>query len=189
MKSAGIPGRHRQRGVVLAVVLILLLVMTLLAVASLSGTVLEERMGTAQVDRNLSLQAAEATLREAEARVRALNDAEIPAVGDDCNAGICPMPQPGVADEQQRWLNPGFWDDDSGFWAEFQTDLDDVTAQPRYIIELVDDAVADRQTCTTGGDVSLEANCTLTSQRFRITVRSAQEGRAVVMLQSIYAKP
>ncbi len=184
------PTRKSQRGVVLAVVLILLLVMTLLAVASLSGTLLEERMGAAQVDRNLSLQATEATLREAEQVVRGLTDnSTLPDPGEDCAAGLCPMPQAGEEDQQQRWLNDGFWDDDSGTWAEFATDLDGVTAQPRYIIELIDDAVADRQTCTTGGDVSLEANCTLTSRRFRVTVRSQEEGRAAVMLQSIYAVP
>ena len=42
------------------------------------------------------------------------------------------------------------------------------------VTELVEEAVSDRQSCTTGGDVSLEANCTLSSHRFRITVRSAQ---------------
>ena len=75
--------RNAQRGIVLAVVMILLVVMTLLALASLGGALLEERMGTAQLDRNLSLQAAEAALREAEEVVR--GKPAMPAVGDPCN--------------------------------------------------------------------------------------------------------
>ena len=184
-----IPARNSQRGVVLAVVLILLLVMTLLAVASLSGTVLEERMGTAQLDRNLSLQAAEAAMREAEEIVR--GKPAMPAVGAACDAGLCPRPdpsEPGDPDEWQRWMNDALWEDPDQYGVA-EVDLGDVTASPRYIIELLDDAVKDDEICTTGGDVSLEASCTLTSSRYRITVRSAEEGRAVVMLQSIYVMP
>src|SRR5690606_39485389 len=47
-RQLSFPGGRRQHGVVLAVVLILLLVMTVLAIASLSGTLMEERMSTAQ---------------------------------------------------------------------------------------------------------------------------------------------
>ena len=38
--------QHRQRGVALIVVLILLLIMTLLGLASLRGTIMEERMSS-----------------------------------------------------------------------------------------------------------------------------------------------
>ncbi len=179
--------RKAQRGVVLAVVLILLVVMTLLALSSLGGALLQERMGTAQLDRGLALQAAEAAMREAEEVAR--GKPALPAVGDPCEDGLCPRPDPTVEEEQQRWLNDGFWDDGSGNYAEAVVELGDVTARPRYIIELMDDAVPDPKSCVTGGDVSLEANCTILSSRYRITVRSAAEGRAVVMLQSIYAVP
>ena len=179
--------RNAQRGIVLAVVMILLVVMTLLALASLGGALLEERMGTAQLDRNLSLQAAEAALREAEEVVR--GKPAMPAVGDPCNAGLCATPDMDEPDQQQRWLNAGFWDDDSGNWAEAAVDVGDLTARPRYIIELMDAEVPDPESCITGGDVSLESACTMLSSRYRITVRSAAEGRAAVMLQSIYAVP
>lgn len=55
-----------QRGVSLIVVLILLLVVTLLGLAILRTTVLEERMSANLFDRSLSFQAAETALREAE---------------------------------------------------------------------------------------------------------------------------
>lgn len=59
-------GIRRQRGVALAVALILLLVMTLLSVAGLRGTGMQERMASNLRDRNLAFQSAESALRAAE---------------------------------------------------------------------------------------------------------------------------
>src|SRR5690606_41371682 len=87
-----------QRGVVLSVVLILLLVMTVLAIASLSGTLMEERMSNAQYDRSLAFQAAEAAMREAEEAARA----KPPLPGSGCDDGSCARPDPTDADERQR---------------------------------------------------------------------------------------
>ncbi len=58
--------RNRQGGAVLAVSLILLLVVTMLAVASMQGTLLEEKMAGNSLDRNLAFQSAESGVREAE---------------------------------------------------------------------------------------------------------------------------
>ncbi|WP_031327456.1 PilX N-terminal domain-containing pilus assembly protein, partial [Xanthomonas phaseoli] len=70
----------RQKGVSLVVVLILLLIMTLLGLAVLRSTVLEERMSANLVDRNLSFQAAEAALREGEALAASRTNAEHTAI-------------------------------------------------------------------------------------------------------------
>jgi type IV pilus assembly protein PilX len=59
------PPRH-QRGVVLVVSLVMLLVVTLLAVSSMQGTVLEEKMAGNSKDRNLAFQTTESAVREAE---------------------------------------------------------------------------------------------------------------------------
>jgi type IV pilus assembly protein PilX len=58
---------RRQRGVVLIVALVVLLVLTLLGISSMQGTVMEERMAGNMYDRNLAFQAAEAALRAGEA--------------------------------------------------------------------------------------------------------------------------
>ncbi len=58
--------RRRQRGAVMVVSLILLLVISLIAVISMSGTVLEEKMAGNAMDRSLAFQATESALREAE---------------------------------------------------------------------------------------------------------------------------
>ncbi|HEY5802340.1 MAG TPA: PilX N-terminal domain-containing pilus assembly protein [Lysobacter sp.] len=82
---------RRQRGTVLIVVLILLIVMTLLGLASLRGTLLEERMSAAMFDRSLAFQAAESALRVAEEKVRQAS-VDGQSIGVDCTAAgvICP---------------------------------------------------------------------------------------------------
>lgn len=58
--------QFHQRGVVMVVSLIMLLVVTLLAVSSMQGTVLEEKMAGNAKDRNLAFQTTESAVREAE---------------------------------------------------------------------------------------------------------------------------
>ena len=55
--------RDRQRGTVLVVGLVVLLVMTLLGITSMQNTVLEERMAGNVLDRNLAFHAAEAGIQ------------------------------------------------------------------------------------------------------------------------------
>ena len=56
----------RQRGVALVVALVLLLVVTVIGLASMRGTSLQERMSANMFDRSLSFQRAEGALRAAE---------------------------------------------------------------------------------------------------------------------------
>lgn len=82
----------RQRGVSLLIVLILLLCTTLLGIVVLRGTLLEERMSANMYDRSLAFQAAESSLRRAEAVVLAAVTAGTP-IGVDCSAPTtsCPL--------------------------------------------------------------------------------------------------
>ncbi len=59
----------RQQGSALIVALVLLLVITLLAVAGMQNTVLQERMAGNMHDRNIAFQQAEAGLRNAQAQI------------------------------------------------------------------------------------------------------------------------
>lgn len=62
--------RQRQRGISLLVVLILLLVMSVLGIAVLRSSGMQERMSANMVDRNEAVQAAEAGLLQAQTVVR-----------------------------------------------------------------------------------------------------------------------
>jgi len=64
--------RLRQAGVALVVSLIFLLVITIIAVAGLRSTTLQERMAGNTRDRNLAFQAAESGVREAEEFIESL---------------------------------------------------------------------------------------------------------------------
>jgi len=172
------PHVRAQRGIALAVVLILLVVMSLLAVVSLRGTLMEERMSAGMTDRSLGFQAAEAALREGEAL--AATKPVLPATG--CDHGLCAAPDP---------AQPPRWTDES-VWAQARiadVDLGAVVARPRYFVELLADDIPPRGSCTTSEDVSPDAACSGKEHRYRITARSEADGRASVMLQSHYAVP
>jgi type IV pilus assembly protein PilX len=64
-------GRGRQRGVALVVALVLLVVATLIGLASVRGTNLQERMSANMYDRSLAFQRAESALRAAEDAITA----------------------------------------------------------------------------------------------------------------------
>lgn len=179
----------RERGATLVVVLILLLVMTLLGLASMRGVLLEERMSSNMLDRSYAFQAAEAALREGEARAAALDRSTPPAPG--CAGGLCSRPDPANPADNARWLAAGFWDGAASAVSthDFDADIEDRIVPARYIVELIDDGLPAEGDCTTGIDVSPDATCRGTEARYRITARSQAQGRAEVILQSIYAVP
>ncbi|CBA15793.1 PilX protein [Xanthomonas albilineans] len=85
------PSSTRQTGISLIVVLLLLLIMTLLGLAVLRSTLLQERMSSNMYDRSLGFQAAEGALRDAENFIQA-NAVNGNTVGFNCSGGatVCP---------------------------------------------------------------------------------------------------
>jgi type IV pilus assembly protein PilX len=178
-----------QRGVALAVVLILLVVITLLALAAMRGTLLQERMSANLIDRNLGFQSAEAALREGEAQAATnpATDPDFPAsgCGSDDWQGYCGKPVATNADDDDRWGDDN-WEANS---REATANPVGAGSKPRYMVELLQEKVPPTGSCTTSGDVSADSECTGTETIYRITARSAAEGRADVTLQSTYAVP
>lgn len=153
------------------VVLILLLVMTVLGLASLRSTILEERMTSNLLDRSLAFQVAEAGLREAEATLTP-NPTNFPAA-PDCVNGLCARPDPAAT---ERWLDDGFngWQTASVF--------DRSTDAPQYIIEDMGEGPNWRD-CEKLSPI----HPLCLTPRYRVTVRSQQAGRASVLLQTVFA--
>lgn len=77
IRGVGLPGR--QRGVVLVIALIMLLLMTILGLSSMQTTTMEERMAGAIRDKQIAFQAAEVALREGEDYLTAVS---LPAFND-----------------------------------------------------------------------------------------------------------
>ncbi len=173
----------RQQGVSLVVVLILLLIMTLLGLAVLRSTVLEERMSANLVDRNLSFQAAEAALREGEALAASRTNAEHAAIaaaaaGGACSNGVCPRPD---ATAVERWKASGF-----GGWRAATTSVGSIASAPQFFIEYMGTSETWLE-CNldpryTGSDICLRPV-------YRVTARSEAAGRASVIVQSNFIVP
>ncbi|MEW6445755.1 MAG: pilus assembly PilX family protein [Pseudomonadota bacterium] len=167
-----------QAGAALIVSLIMLLLMTILGLASVRNTALEEKMTANAYDRSLAFQAAEAGLRAgeavAEAQAKADNEG-FPKGNCACSSasGLCTTLE---ATCEGRWSNPKFQG-----WASTNkqaTPLGDLAVMPEYFVEYLGENFPCQRM-----NVDTMQFC----KRYRITARSAREGRASVMLQSIYA--
>lgn len=180
-------GAKRQNGAVLAVALILLLVMTLLAVAALRGTLMQERMASGQLDRSYAFQSAEAALRAGEAAVR--ND-DVGTAGQNCitaTAG-CGVP-----------TDTGIVTGCTGCWVSAGTGnvSSKAVGAPQYLIQrFASQSTAEALglgnsagSSNSGGDVS-----TFTTRAYyRVFARShdpsTNTNRAVVLLSATYFTP
>jgi type IV pilus assembly protein PilX len=95
-----------QRGAILVVSLLLLLVLTVLAVATMRMSTSEERMAGNVRDTNLSFQAAEAAARAAEARILRTNLPPIQCTVLPCQLPQDVMQQNSIGDVRNH---PAFW--------------------------------------------------------------------------------
>jgi type IV pilus assembly protein PilX len=168
--------RRQQSGISLVVVLILLLIMTLLGLAVLRGTLLEERMSANLLDRSLSFQAAEAALREGEA-LAALQTA-VPVAGSGCVNGVCESP---TATATDRWNSGGF----SG-WRNATASVSALASRPQFFIEYMGSTESWLE-CNVDPKYAGKPICI--RPVYRVTARSEAADRANVILQSNFVAP
>lgn len=176
-----------ERGAALIISLILLVLITLVGVASLRNVVLEEKMAANYYDRSLAFQSAEAGLRAGEG-VAVAQASTTPkhaqalalAVPTDntqcsssCSGGLCSAPGEFC---EGRWEMTGFtgWTSATGVTLNTQAG-----SAPQYFVEFL------------GNTFPCDPSTPLvntTCARYRITARS-QTGvdRSEVILQSVYA--
>jgi type IV pilus assembly protein PilX len=158
------PARDRQRGVSLVIVLVLLVATSLLGIAVLRSTAMQERMSANQRDRSLAFQAAESALRYAQDVVLAGGgwDTQVPTP-DDCVAlSICPEGSAAA----WRALPAGTFDASR-------------VSAPEYWIEYLGTGPGRKGAC----DV-LPPTLDCQSPMYRVSARSRAEGRADVQLQA-----
>lgn len=158
-----------QHGATLPVVLILLLVMTVLGLAAMRGTLMEDRMSANLLDRGVGFQAAEAALREGEA----IAATEPVAPGSGCTDGVCALPASGDVD---RWLDSSF-----NGWRTASSSLGSLAVQPKFIVEYIGEAPS-----WPGCNRAIPTPALCMRSRYRITAISAEDGRAHVLLQTNY---
>lgn len=160
-----------QRGISLLVVLILLLVMSVLGVAVLRSSAMQERMSANMYDRSLALQAAEQALNFARTALDTDPDKNwrvvVPDSTDCSSKGICPT---FTKSADATWMT-GPTIGGSGGVPETRT---------QYWIEYL----GMNQTGMEIGGVIPASETTSLGPMFRITARSRSDGRADVTLQS-----
>ena len=167
-----------QRGISLLTVLLLLLIMTVLGLASLRSTLMEEKMSGNSLDRGVAFQAAESALREAEGIIL-LNTPASACVGYLGRVGDGSGLYPCNTSTNPRWL------DVATVWGN-GTDPGGLSpGAPQILIEEMGPAPTWRD-C----DKVIPKDPACLTNHFRITVRSHNPNindRSMVILQSNYA--
>jgi type IV pilus assembly protein PilX len=158
-RSNRLQALNRQRGVVLIVALVVLLVLSMLGISSMQGTLMEERMAGNMYDRNLAFQAAEAALRAGEADALAGTN-----IAYDVSSVSTTAPVDLEYDTN--------WPDTA---VDYSATLAGLATAPEYIIE--------RQRPLP----PLEADQPMQPPLMRVSARgTGRNGTSVVVLQSIY---
>ena len=173
--------KGRQAGISLLVVLILLLVTSVLGIAVLRSSALQERMSGNMYDRSLAMQAAEAALINARTTLDAATKwRTTKPVAADCTAstGLRVCPTFTTTPPDANWnTGPVLGGGSTGV----------PETQSQYWIEYLG---LNQTVMETGGVIPASETNTL-GPMFRITARSQSDGRASVTLQSdvIYRFP
>lgn len=167
--------REKQRGMVLVMTLVLLLILTILASASMEVSTLQERIAGNTRDTTSAFQAAEAAVRNAE---RYLESATIgPFNGSDGLYEVCSAGASAAACQVPAWRNY-----DSAGWVAVDNELPHVSKQPQYVIEKYAPVVD--PTSALDADRPLEA-----FEFYRVTARGfGVSDRSMVVLQSTYRR-
>lgn len=166
MKPYPAPCKHsRQHGMALIMGLIFLVTLTLLGMAAMRGTILEERMAGNARDRDLAFQSAEAAIRVAEQGLAGTPPALTPA----------PPPDDGTGTLSAYWQNTHNWNDADSIQLGWQPA--GTNAAPRYVVESM-------APCSSSGSLVLSA---LGTGVYRVTARGVgRSANTVVILQAIF---
>lgn len=168
---------HQQKGTVLAISLIILLLMTLIAVTAMQTTTLEEKMAGNSRDRDLALQAAESALRDAEAVI----ELRVSIPSSD-GTGIYAMDSTAVPD----YSDPTTWTGTNSVAAA--TTITGIATPPRYYIEHIIQDSSDRSPSLVRAGYE-GSNHDTTTSIFRITTQGVGSSTtSQVLLRSRYGK-
>lgn len=172
-----------QRGAVLIVGLVMLLLLTVIGLASIRGSELQERMAGNMRDHNQAFQASEAALRYGEsylngASIGEYNTTTKKGYFTDLNKGASTYPRPVVWTESQ-WTTNGT--------VLATNTLSGLAGQPAYAIEQV---LVSPLAANQGGAVDIESLDKMTEMEYyRVTARGV--GGTVdseVVLQSTFVR-
>ncbi|KZC36031.1 hypothetical protein RHOFW510R12_07960 [Rhodanobacter sp. FW510-R12] len=188
--------RAGQRGVALVVALILLVVLTLVGLAAVRGTIMQQKMTSNFSDRQIAFQVGEAALRQAQITVQGVptpvTTATLPATIRNCSPGsgtVClanPLTDTTLPPADIVSVPVGSFNANSGGGL--------AAGQPKYVIEYMGNFNAPTPTVQQLSGCSGYAPCGLsnTADYYRITVSSgpttAGTDRATVTFQTMFRR-
>lgn len=189
------PRHAPARGFSLLVVLLMVLVLSLLALGAMNSSIVQERMVGNARDRAVALQAAEATLRDAETDIEANPDAAS-GFSEACTNGLCIAPSDTASGPRSspQWQSIDWAANTRAYGSRtlapalLGPDNTALASQPRYFVERLPTLppAVGSSACVGGGCGSA---ATERARAYRITVRaSGFRASTVVMLQSVYVK-
>ena len=168
----------KQTGAALIVSLMMLLVMTLLGVSAMQTNILEEKMAGSGRDISLSLQAAEAALRDAEAYVETIVSPAA-AFSGTTDGLYASGSNPDITRDATTW--------NTALSYSTTATIDNVSTLPKYIIEQTGDIGTGTIDVNLGGYG--ESSGVGTVKSFRVTARgTGGSDNTVTILQAYYAK-
>lgn len=182
-------GVHRQSGIALVVALLLLVIISLVGLAAVRGTIMQQKMASNMYDRSLQFQAAEAAMRAAADLIP--NNPGI--IARNCAAGgvVClanPFTDPNVPPSAYQTVVSG-----TGSGQFITSSLSVNGSAPQFVVENMGNWVD--PSSNTGYNQSANAHnygaqgASTTAIYYRITARSADPSavgtRAVVTLQGM----
>jgi type IV pilus assembly protein PilX len=172
-------GSVGQRGSALIVSLVFLLLLTMLGVAAMRSSTLQERMAGNSRDVNIAFQAAEAALRAGE---NVLDQPGTLPLFDNSVAGYRPGVSPMPAN---YWSSVYDWASnaasENGGSIKYAGNIAGVVEAPRFVIELL------RSQKDTGCGVGSNDSTSCSVAYYRITARGVGQSKdTVVILQSTY---
>jgi len=122
---------NRQSGATLVIAMLMLLILTVLGIASMQVTRMEERMAGNSRDVNLAFQGAEAGLRDAEEGLRVLTGRPTTCINAPCNIWRKDFLPPDLRDQVLTW-----WTTNAREYGVAATrELTDVTRDPMIVVE------------------------------------------------------
>lgn len=171
-----------QRGVVLIVGLVMVLLITIIGLSAIRGTGLQESMAGNMRDRNLAFQAAESALRFGESIV-SIRVRVVPVA--DCTDGLCRDQEVNPRGSVRYWEKEQ-WEDIA---AEVVLGLEHVEKDPRVILEELDSdagsCAASEGSAVGTGSLTMGGDCI----PYRITALGyGADQNTQVIVQSAYKR-
>ena len=179
---------NKQSGAALPVALVMLLVSTILGLASMRSATTQEKMSANLYDRSLAYQGAEAALREAEDKILSSSNIEVRCAAED--GDFCPsIPPQTFSGKNENWKS-------ITANSTPNTDILSSDAQPQYYIESIGltDGIDELSKGRSANDDTYESaeKSAPQARLYRITARRHDPekvtNRSIVVLQTIVKK-